>query len=493
MKSAILWSSASAVIADVTAKVEPSDAAPPAVKVFVPIDSAPEADTTEPLLTVKSAILWSSASAVIAAVTARVEPSDAAPPAVKVLVPIDRAPEADTTEPLLTVKSAILWSSASAVIAEVTAKVEPSDAAPPAENVLVPMDSAPDELTTEPLLTVKSAILWSSASAVIAEVTAKVEPSDAAPPAVKVLLPMLSAPEADTTEPLLTVKSAILWFSAIAVIAEVTASVLLIVAAPVTAKVDCMVAAACTPSVDSIVTAPFASRVLFIVTGSLRVVTPVTVRLLSMSTAPLKVASPPMVNVFVPIDNAPEELTIDPLLTVKLAILWSSAIAVIFPVTPKVDPKVAAPSACTVALNSACCLAVSVSVCRSVTSTLALRLIVSPVLFMFVPAETCPAPENCSNCRSLGVAPLTRSVFSPTSETSTKPWFTWRYPEVKNTNEPALISPDGSSLKFAHRRNVHPVELEASRKYTPLRFLSVCPLTRNRVATSSSALAAIGA
>ena len=298
----------------------------------------------------------------------------------------------------------------------------------------------------------------------IADVTARVEPSDAAPPAVKVLVPIDKAPEAETTEPLLTVKSAILWFSAIAVIAEVTASVLLIVAAPVTAKVDCMVAAACTPSVDSIVTAPLASSVLFIVTGSLRVVTPVTVRLLSMFTAPLKVASPPMVKVLLPIERAPVLETIDPLLTVKLATLWSSAIAVIFPVTPKVDPKVAAPSACTVALNSACWRAVSVSVCRSVTSTLALRLIVSPVLLRFVPALTCPAPENCSNCRSLGVAPLTRRVFSPTSETRTKPWFTWRYPEVTNTNEPALISPDGSSLKFAHRRKVHPVELEASRK-----------------------------
>ena len=138
------------------------------------------------------------------------------------------------------------------------------------------------------------------------------------------------------------------------------------------------------------------------------------------------VAAPPALNVLLPMVSAPDELTIEPLSTVKSAILWSCAIAVILPVSPSVEPNVTAPSACTVALNSACWRAVSVSVCRSVTSTLALRLIVSPVLLRLVPAVTCPAPENCSNCRSFGVAPLMRSVFSPASEMSTKPWFTWR-------------------------------------------------------------------
>ena len=78
----------------------------------------------------------------------------------------------------------------------------------------------------------KSAILWSSASAVILPVTSKVEPSVAAPPALNVLLPMVRAPEADTIDPLSTVKSAILWSCASAVILPVTPSVFPIVTGP---------------------------------------------------------------------------------------------------------------------------------------------------------------------------------------------------------------------------------------------------------------------
>ena len=64
---------------------------------------------------------------------------------------------------------------------------------------------------------------------------------------------------------------------------------------------------------------------------------------------------------------------------------------------------------------------------------------------------------------------------------------------MTNTNEPDLISPDGSSLKFAHRRSVQPVDAVDSRKYTPFWVLSVWFLTRNLVAMSSLASATIGA
>ena len=82
--------------------------------------------------------------------------------------------------------------------------------------------------------------------------------------------------------------------------------------------------------------------------------------------------------------------------------------------------------------------------------------ILSPDTSMFEPAVSWPAPENCSKCRLFADAPWIVSVRVPLSAISTKPWFVCTLPLVTNTNEPARISPVGSSLKFAARRSSQP-------------------------------------